>query len=603
MKTKPHLHTLALLCLGAAFITPSTSAQSTQMLKLHARNTLPQSGANLGQSAAMNDRWIVLGEPGNDDLNTDVGAVHIYEAATGKWLRKLSNPEPESDAEFGYSVAVSGDLALIGAPYANTAGIAFLFDLKTGALIRTIRAGGSSQKRFGYSVALEGRRAAVGAPGDLHPLPPFFITSVKTGSVKVYADLVASDASSLTLYPSDSAVNDLWGFSVCMDGGLLLGGAPFHNAEKGAAYLFDATTGEELHKLEDSTAERAGWSVALAGGYAYAGAPYSKDALTYPTGMILKHQVAGMNPASGDSEVRLYPSALNSSDYMGYSLAAWGSSMIAGAPNDNDPMFSTQDTGRADLFSFSSVESMTKPYRSIQAVDRQANDELGTAVCMWGNRVLMTAPYDDDLGDNAGAAYLITACPHFMDLRPLAVTNSQAPGLLDARHSLLGEAYACPDSLGAMFTSSLIGSGLAGGKGSAVFSSNDNSNNDYTPALSLVTGMDLGGMGLPGIKATSYYGFNPNNEQLYHAKLAGTGVNTTNDVLLLKDNGFTVSPLYREGTAVSSLGGAVVASWTQMIQPLTGAPFLLSQLKIGTAGVTAANDTALLQITGAGIAV
>ncbi|MCX6858008.1 MAG: hypothetical protein NTV80_24240 [Verrucomicrobia bacterium] len=575
MKTPSN--TLLVMLATTLFFQNTVTAQSTPMLKLYARNTLPQTEPGLGFSAAMNDKWIVISEPGNDDVKVNSGAVQVYEAATGKWLRKLSNPEPEAGAFFGYSVAVSGDLCLIGAPLANVAGLACLFDLKTGALIRTIRYGGTTAKFFGFSVALEGRRAAVGAPEDLRPMPPFFITSIKTGSVKVYADLAASDAVSHTLYPNDSALGDAWGYSLCMDGGLLLGGAPVHNAINGAGYLFDAVTGEELLTIEESGTYRAGSTVALAGGIAYVGAPQNDSALGSESGMILKAVIAGQNQFGATID-KLLPTQLGGGQ-MGSSIAAWGSSMIAGAPNHKAPI-GEKEIGRADVFSFHGLKPMQSPKRSLYAKDAQMGDGFGVAVCMWGNRVLMTAPGDDDRGSDAGAAYLITASPHSMDFPVLAQTGSHATGLADARYSVLGEAYVSQNSYTASFTSKLAGAGLPGGVGSAVFSTNTN---DFAPSLSLATGMDLQGLGLPGVKMASFSSLSANKNNLYQAKLTGTGVTTANDGLLLVDSGSSVSPFYREGNMVANLSGAIVSSWSSVILPPSGPILMVAKLKTGTA--------------------
>jgi FG-GAP repeat len=586
--------TLLLVMLAMTLLCQKTvTAQSTPMVKLHARNTLPQIEPGLGFAAAMNDKWIVMGEPGNDDQKLNAGAVHVYEAATGKWLRKLSNPEPEVGALFGYSVAVSGDLCLIGAPLADVAGLACLFDLKTGALIRTLRFGGAVQKYFGWSVALEGRRAAVGAPEDVKI---FLLVSKKTGSVKVYEDVVASDTASLTLYPADAATGDYWGHSLCMDGGLLLGGAPTHNSNKGAGYVFDAKTGEELITIEASDTYRAGTTVALAGGIAYVGAPGSDTSLGSESGLILKTVIAGQNQYSPNIE-KLLPAQAGGGK-MGYSIAAWGSSMIAGAPFHKSQVGGV-DSGRADVFSFHGLKPAQSPKRSLYAKDTQMGDGFGHTVCLWGNRVLMTAVGDDDLGGDAGAAYLITSSPHSMDFPVLAQTGSHAPGLVDARFSVLGEAYCAQGSFTASFTSKLVGAGLTGGAGSAVFSTNTN---DFVPSLSLASGKDLQGLGLPGVKIASFSSLSANKENLYQAKLIGTGVTTANDGLLLNDNGISVSPLYREGNTVANLGGAVVSTWSNLLLPPSGPILMVAQFKPGSAGITAANDTALLKIDGPNMA-
>lgn len=75
------------------------------------------------------------------------------------------------------SVAVSGDTALVGAPYCDVAGnvvagAAYVFVRSGGAWVAQAKltaADGAALDIFGYSVALSGDTALIGAPGHDTP--------------------------------------------------------------------------------------------------------------------------------------------------------------------------------------------------------------------------------------------------------------------------------------------------------------------------------------------------------------------------------------------------------------------------------------------------
>ena len=78
--------------------------------------------------------------------------------------------------EFGFSIAVSGDVAIVGAPYADLppnitdAGAAYIFRFDGSEWVEEIKVtaelDADVQDHFGWSVAIEGDVAIVGTPGD-----------------------------------------------------------------------------------------------------------------------------------------------------------------------------------------------------------------------------------------------------------------------------------------------------------------------------------------------------------------------------------------------------------------------------------------------------
>ena len=77
-------------------------------------------------SIAINDDGVALvGDPHDDTVWSDAGAVHVLERVGGVWgaRAKLFSTTPLPGAQFGYSVACRGPLLAAGAPNANSVGL------------------------------------------------------------------------------------------------------------------------------------------------------------------------------------------------------------------------------------------------------------------------------------------------------------------------------------------------------------------------------------------------------------------------------------------------------------------------------------------------
>ena len=134
---------------------------------------------NFGISVAISGNLAIIGARYEDDAGeTDSGKAYIFDATTGSLLHTLNNPNAydTSDSDyFGLSVAISGNLAVIGAGYEGDAGgtysgKAYIFDVTTGSLLRTLdnlnAYGTSASDYFGSSVAIDGNRVVVGATDE-----------------------------------------------------------------------------------------------------------------------------------------------------------------------------------------------------------------------------------------------------------------------------------------------------------------------------------------------------------------------------------------------------------------------------------------------------
>ena len=105
------------------------------------------------------------------------GAAYLFRVENGNWVEeaKLTASDAGPAANFGQSVAISGDRVLVGAPSMSvegaggSAGAAYVFEYDGSRWNETAKLTASdaaSFGQFGYALALEGDRALIGAPGD-----------------------------------------------------------------------------------------------------------------------------------------------------------------------------------------------------------------------------------------------------------------------------------------------------------------------------------------------------------------------------------------------------------------------------------------------------
>lgn len=126
-----------------------------------------------GSSVALGGGVLVIGAPGDSQNATQAGSAHLFTGATSVWTHRsrLTAPVPAVEGEFGDSVAVSGNAVVVGAPGGGAAtGDAYLFQRPSPAgffvfsksLEPSVTNAGAE---FGISVALAGDAAIVGSRG------------------------------------------------------------------------------------------------------------------------------------------------------------------------------------------------------------------------------------------------------------------------------------------------------------------------------------------------------------------------------------------------------------------------------------------------------
>jgi hypothetical protein len=120
---------------GAAYLFEYNSQTVSWDLsqKLTANNGLV--GDYFGISLAVQDNIAVIGASGDDNNGTDSGSAYIFQKINNSWIQteNIVADDGMADHEFGNAIALSSEIALIGAPLANAhgqaSGAAYVFDV------------------------------------------------------------------------------------------------------------------------------------------------------------------------------------------------------------------------------------------------------------------------------------------------------------------------------------------------------------------------------------------------------------------------------------------------------------------------------------------
>ena len=151
----------------------TTHAHATTVSPIETKVTAADAalGDYFGLSVALSGTTTIVGAYADDDAGSDSGSAYLFDTTTGNQIAKLTADDAAGGDRFGYSVALSGTTAIVGAygddDAGSHSGSAYLFDTTTNNQIAKLTAADAAGSDFfGYSVAISGTTAIVGAYQD-----------------------------------------------------------------------------------------------------------------------------------------------------------------------------------------------------------------------------------------------------------------------------------------------------------------------------------------------------------------------------------------------------------------------------------------------------
>jgi hypothetical protein len=256
------------------------------ILEAELRAPDPDTEDLFGIAVAISGEVVVVGATGTSTPEYMAGAAHVYryDPTIGQWHHDAMLTASEGDYGdiFGWSVAVDGDVILIGARDdevngESLAGSAYVFRYDATEWVEEAKLVDPQPEYFdlfGQSVSIDGNVALVGAHGDGWFIGAAFVYRYD-GSQWVFED---------KLIAPDPGVQDWFGYAVALRGDTAVAGAIQADGQNGAAYVFRRSS-EDWHSearlsasdpVGPGPAMGASVSVSRDGNVLLIGAPYDR---------------------------------------------------------------------------------------------------------------------------------------------------------------------------------------------------------------------------------------------------------------------------------------------------------------------------------------
>jgi hypothetical protein len=404
---------------------------------------------SFGSSAAFDGNTAIVGAPRDDHAaGIDAGAAYVFVQQGTTWTQqaKLVALDATPHDVFGSSVAIAGDVAVVGAPHHDQGAT-----LEAGAVYVFVRQGvtwsqqaklvafdAASFGRFGRSVAMAGDTLVVGAAGDA----PGGIVSA--GAVYAFVRNGANWSLQAKLTASDAAAHDWFGSSVSIAGDTLVTGAigadPFgvQHDKAGAAYVFvrQGTTWSQQAKLyafDAGPGDFFGTSVAIAGDSVVVGAPAHSHAGGTIAGAAYVFARGGV---TWTQQAKLVAYDAVNFDQFGYAVAIAGDVALVSSTR-GDPAIANPGS----VYPFGRKRGSWFAESKLVAADPSWNHYYGTSLALVGETAIIGARGDGHAGIDAGSADVVaieicdgsilpygSACPGGLGAPTLELSGCASPG-------------------------------------------------------------------------------------------------------------------------------------------------------------------------------
>lgn len=404
----------------------------------------------LGRAIAIDGDTVVVGSP---SFGSRAGVVHVYNLRnsaqqTGRVrgrrapsgtprVASVSALDAAANANFGYSVAVSGNRMVIGAIGADESGKVYIFQqdpndpnsvwTQTSTLSPATALAGMG---FGASVSFAGDIVVVGAPGSPG--------TASAGEVYVFesngnANVEWTQSAVLTI--ADGAAGDQFGLAVAIDGSDIVVGAAGSDAlglDSGIAYTFSRTAGggtwvqaTTLRAADPSPGANFGVSVAISGNTVVVGAS-GDSAIASSAGAAYVFERTDQAFADWSQISKLAPEDGRAGDLFGFrgAIAITGGMIAVGSIGSDAGGL---DAGAVYLFRQDGVSGTWSLRDKLTASDSAPSGHYGYSLAISGGDIAVTALNDGPNSKDAGLGYVAFGTTAQIDIDPGAFPNAINP--------------------------------------------------------------------------------------------------------------------------------------------------------------------------------
>lgn len=376
-----------------------------------------------GCSVSISGEYSIVGVNKDNDNGPESGSAYIFQFDGAEWIQeaKLLASDGSSDDWFGFSVAISGEYAVVGAPWndgngnANDYnGAAYIFHRSGNFWNQEAKLTASDGERddlFGYAVSISGDYVIVGANSDDD-------NGNSSGSAYIFKHSVNNWIQEQKLVPSDGEAGDEFGCAVSISDDYVLIGARFDDTDinsSGSAYVYKYSgaswnLSKKLTANDRATGDRFGHSVSIDGNILIIGASQFEN-LGTGSAYIFR-----LNSTDWVQQQILTVDDGESGDELGWSVSISGSYACVGARSD--------DNGKGSVYLFTNSGTNWSNGAKLSASDGEANGQFGFSVSNTNDFILIGAHQNLNDAIKTGSAYIYSDLPVISETQLIADFNS-----------------------------------------------------------------------------------------------------------------------------------------------------------------------------------
>lgn len=392
---------------GSVYVFTRTAGKWTQQQKLTASDGAAK---HYFGAVSLQGATAVVGAYGADAGSvTGAGAAYVFTRVGGKWAeqQKLVAADAAKGDQFGFALRLDQNTVVVGAPYdgdrGDYSGSAYVFTRSGSKWTQQQKltdVAGRKDDRLARAVALHGDTLVIGAHQDDGG-------GYNSGAGHVFTRGVGKWSQQGKLPVPSGNKRDSYGRAVALEGDLAAMSAPGYDYEQSSGGVFYAfmhaggkwTLQHAMVSHLPGNSHAFGTAMAISGKTLVVGA--NQDAKAGPKAGLA--MVYLHNGSEWIFQYKLYPLLGWWYDRFGRAVAIHGDTAVVSAPYND-----TAGVNAGTAYVFVRAGTVWTQQQQLLAADAAAGDFLGHGVAIHQDTLALGVPSDDDHGTSSGSVYLFT---------------------------------------------------------------------------------------------------------------------------------------------------------------------------------------------------
>lgn len=385
---------------GSVYVFVRNAGAWTLLTKLVAAD--PGFYQQYGSAVALDGDTAVIGALGDQEFGANAGAAYVMVRAANSWTQqaKLFPTVGAGSLLFGTSVAISGNSVLVGAPVGDNRGAAYVF-VREGANwtpeAKLVPVNLSTQSQFGFSVAIDGSAAVIGARHDE------VNGNVRQGSAFLFQLDNGIWTEQAKLVADDGDASETFGNAVAIAGSDVLvasdsdSTANWEGQGSVSAYRQSAAAWVLQTKISNGPGQSeasAGLSIAIDGDTAVVGVPLSRVGVLHGVGTVEVFVQRG----TWQRQTILTPPAGDQALGFGTQVSLSGDTLLVQATDPTSGL-----TFRNVVYVFVRKGNIWRYQTRLESGSSDLSEGFGEALAVVGDQAFVAAPYANA---SAGLVYV-----------------------------------------------------------------------------------------------------------------------------------------------------------------------------------------------------